>query len=59
MQDPVMSINEIADHFGIQPESVRSLMRRHKIPSKRGYLRADVLALEKRQGRRSDLEKET
>jgi uncharacterized protein YjcR len=58
MQDPVMSIDEIAEHLGIKPESVRSLMRRHKVPHKNGYLRADVLQVERKQGRRTDLQKD-
>jgi hypothetical protein len=54
----MMSISDIASHLGIQYESVRSLMRRHKIKLWRGYLRSQVEAIERTQGRRTDLEKE-
>ena len=53
-----MTLAEVAEFLGIKPESASRLLRRHKIQHVRGYLRTDVLALEKHQGRRTDLKKD-
>ena len=58
MQEPVMTLAEVAEYLDIKPESVRSLLRRHGVKPQRGYLRADVERLERKQGRRTDLHKE-
>lgn len=53
-----MSREEVAALLGIQPESVRSTLRRYGITEQRGYLRDAVEALPQRlkgRGYRSDL----
>lgn len=56
MQDPLMTLQEVADYLGIKPESARKLLYRRKL--KHGYLRSDVQAIERTRGRRTDLEKD-
>lgn len=53
-----MTLQEVADHFGIKPESARKLLRRHGISGVRGWLRDEVETIEVTQGRRTDLEKD-
>ena len=43
-----MTREEVAEHLGIDPESVRSTMRRYGITERRGYPRDQVLALERK-----------
>lgn len=59
MQEPVMTLQEVAEYLGIKPESVRALMRRRGITRVAGYPRVEVEAIERTKGRRTDLEKET
>lgn len=56
MQDPLMTLQEVAEYLGIKPESARKLLARRGF--KRGYLRSDVEAIERAQGRRTDLKKD-
>jgi hypothetical protein len=56
MQEPVMTVQEVADYLGIKPDSVRALMRRRGISRASGYPRSQVEAIERTQGRRTDLE---
>jgi hypothetical protein len=59
MQEPVMTLAEVAEYLGgIKPESASRLLRRHGIKARRGYLRSEVEAIQKRPGRRTDLEKD-
>ena len=53
-----MTLAEVAELLGIKPESASRLLRRHGIKARRGYLRAEIETLERRQGRRTDLHKE-
>jgi predicted GIY-YIG superfamily endonuclease len=53
----VMSLSDVAEHLGIKSESVRALMRRRKIKPVAGYPRSQVEAIERTQGRRTDLKK--
>lgn len=50
----IMTLEDVARHFGIQHESARKLLARRKL--KQGYPRADVEALQRAKGRRTDLE---
>ena len=52
-----MTLQEAAEFLGIKPESARRLLARHGV--KRDYLRSEVEAIERTQGRRTDLHKET
>jgi len=56
MQEPLMTLQEAAEFLGIKPESARRLLARHGV--KRAYLRSEVEAIERTQGRRTDLHKE-
>lgn len=54
----LMSREEVADLLGIDPESVRSTLRRYGVREERGYPRDEVLRaaqMRPRQGRRTDL----
>lgn len=48
MSEDLMTADEVAEHFGIQPASVRSTMRRYGITEQRGYPREQVMALERK-----------
>lgn len=53
-----MSRDQVAEHLGIKPESVRTTMHRAGIPEERGYRREKVMAMRRRgRGFRSDLHK--
>lgn len=58
MQEPVMTLAEVAELLGIKPESASRLLRRHGIKARRGYLRSEIQMLERKPGRRTDLEKD-
>ncbi len=49
-----MTLQEAAEYLGIQRESARRLLARHGV--KHGYPRSEVETIERRKGRRSDLE---
>ncbi|MEJ3658603.1 hypothetical protein WEH80_37170 [Actinomycetes bacterium KLBMP 9759] len=57
-----MSVNEVGVLLGIDPKSVRSVLRRHGITEERGYPRGPVEELAETyvpragQGRRTDLQ---
>lgn len=53
-----MTLQEVAELLGIQPESARKLLRRHRVYRQNGYSRAEVEAIKVTQGRRTDLEKD-
>jgi CRP-like cAMP-binding protein len=55
----VMTLQEVADYLGIKPESARRLLRRRQIAGVSGWLRSDIENLERTQGRRTDLKKDT
>lgn len=44
----LMTREEVAAHFGIAPNSVRSMLGRYGIHEQRGYSREQVLALERK-----------
>lgn len=54
-----MTLQEVADYLGIKPESARRLLRRRQIAGVSGWLRSDIENLERTQGRRTDLKKDT
>lgn len=58
MRPDVMTLQEVADFLGIKPESARKLLRRHGIAGISGWLRSDIEAIERTQGRRTDLGKD-
>lgn len=56
MEEPLMTRDEVAELLGINPESVRSTMRRYGISEQRGYPRDQVTKLKlKGRGRRTDI----
>jgi predicted HTH domain antitoxin len=55
MPEPLMSLKEAAEYLGIERESARRLLARHGITH--GYPESEVHALERTQGRRTDLQK--
>lgn len=59
MQEPVMTLAEVAEYLRIKPDSASRLLRRHGIKPQRGYLRTDIESLERKPGRRTDLEKDS
>lgn len=62
MSGDLMTREEVAEHLGIDPESVRSTMRRYGIDLEHGYPREQVMALERKpRGRpaRTDLQATT
>lgn len=57
--EEIMTSEEVAQHLGISSQSVQTTMRRAGVPVKRGYLRRDVVKMQRAgQGHRSDLRKE-
>jgi predicted HTH domain antitoxin len=56
MPEPLMSLKEAAEYLGIERESARRLLARHGL--EHGYLESEVRALERTQGRRTDLKKD-
>jgi predicted HTH domain antitoxin len=56
MPEPLMSLKEAAEYLGIERESARRLLARHGIGH--GYPQSEVHALERTQGRRTDLKKD-
>lgn len=56
MTGPLMSRDEVAALWDIDPEAVRSTLRRYGIAEERGYRREAVEAVERPgRGRRTDL----
>ncbi|MBP2370189.1 hypothetical protein [Pseudonocardia parietis] len=55
-QHSIMTTDEVAEHLGIAPQSVRSTLRRYGISEVRGYDEDAVKALERPgRGARTDL----
>lgn len=53
MQDEIWSLAQAAEFLGIKPESARRLLVKRGV--QRGYRRSEVEAVERTQGRRTDL----